>query len=85
MECRDPHVGRFRPNDVLNSLPHFGSGFVGEGNRQNLGGADRLRFEHIRDTAGENSRFTGTGSSHDEEWGATMLDGLLLLGIEPLE
>ena len=38
----DPHAFGRSTDELLHALPHFGGGFVGEGNRENLTGPELL-------------------------------------------
>ncbi len=85
MEGADPHAARAVGKKRAQALAHLGGGLVGEGDGQDLPGADALVGDHVGDAHGEDARLSGTGAREHEERPARGLDGLALGGVEPLE
>jgi len=69
-------------HQLLNTLGHFGSGFVCKRNGKNGIRRDSLFLDQPCDAACDHARFARTGSSQDEQWALRGFDGSALFWIE---
>jgi hypothetical protein len=69
----------------MNSLAHLISGFVGEGNSQNAGSGDAMRFDEMGDAVRDDARFAASGAREQQERSFDVRDSRLLLWIQTLE
>ena len=56
VEGRDPHAAAPRPDDALKALAHFGSSFVGEGDREDFPRRHIQVFHKMGDSVGKHAR-----------------------------
>jgi len=64
---------------------HLAGGLVGEGHRQDLGGAGAALAEDVGDARGQHARLAGAGAGQHQNRAVQRLHGLALLRIEPGE
>jgi len=58
---------------------HFSSGFVGEGQAENIfTGEGIVGFEQVADALGDDACFSRAGAGDDQQWPVAMLDSALL-------
>ena len=65
MEGIHPDFICCRPDQTVNTIPHFLGCFIGKSNGQDFTGADAQR-KHVGNPAGQSLRFTGTGAGHNQ-------------------
>ena len=91
----DAHAGRVEggnPHDLgaaahqrLDALPHFRGGLVGEGDGQDLAVMRPPGGDEVGDPVTEYAGLAGSGSGHDQQRAAGVLDRFFLLGVEALQ
>ena len=76
-------VAALAPGDhLLDTLAHFGSGFVCEREGEDRMGRDTL-FDHISDAGGKHSGFARASTRYDERGGVVIDHSRPLCGIQP--
>ena len=66
---------------VFDALAHFGGGFVGEGDGEDVLGGDAF-IDHVGDAGGDDAGFAGASAGEDEDGAVDVLGGVALLGVE---
>jgi hypothetical protein len=69
----------------MDPLAHLIGGFVGEGNSQNAGSGDAMRFDEMGDAVRDDTRFAASGARQQQEGSFDVRDSRLLLWIQTLE
>ncbi len=67
------------------ALPHLVGGLVGEGDRQNAGTRDAVRFHQVRHAVRDDARLAAAGAGQQQERSFDVRDGSLLLRIQALK
>src|ERR1019366_2544874 len=86
MEGGDQRLGeRAAAHQRLHPAGHFGSGLVGESDRQNGVGRHAHTVNQVGDAIGDNARFAAARSREDQHRPVDRLDGFALLRIQVVE
>ena len=85
VEGGDPHGLGPAADEGLDPLAHFRGGFVGERDGQDLAVMGPVRGDQVGDPVAEHPRFARSGAGHDQQGAPGMLDGFLLLRVQPLQ
>jgi hypothetical protein len=74
-----------RTYQVLDALPHFSCGLIGECDGEDLGGPNLFRVQHVSDAMSQHPGLTASGTGHNQKRTATVHHGGSLLWIQPLK
>ncbi len=86
MEREDPHaLGHPGPEQALDPLGHLLRGLVGEGDGQDLVGADPALPDQERDPVGQGASLSTAGAGHDEHRALGLQDGFALDRVQRCE
>ena len=72
-------------DELIHPLGHLGRGLLGEGEGEDLLGADDLGRDQVRDAAREDGGLARAGAGDDEQRPFAVADGLALRLVQPLE
>ncbi len=85
VERRHPRVAGARAHQRNHPLAHLGGGLVGEGDGQNLTGADVARGQKVCDAPGQHGRLAGARAGDDEQRRALVQHRLTLLRVQAIQ
>ena len=86
MEGKDPHaLGDAGPEQPLHPFGHLLGRLVGEGDGQDLVGAEALLSDQIGDAVRQGSRLAGARAGDDQDGPFGVKDRLSLNGVQPLQ
>ena len=85
MERRHPHAAAVRPEQVLDTRPHFFGGFVRECDGENFVRLGVAVADEVRDAARDDARLARSGAREDEKRSFDLEDCFALFRIERIE
>ena len=85
VERGHPHLLGDRADEGADPVLHLVGGLVGEGDGEDLEGADALVADQVGDAVREHAGLAGAGAGDDEQRPVDVGDGLRLDRVQPLE